>query len=112
MNYTIKERADYFQVFATKRMVTETTIKDGVATTEGMSYATFFGISSDPSIFDAEYDGNGWWTIDLDCGATRWRGKQPTKEVREALRKLGFDTKTITALFTKYTTELDKEPSR
>ena len=108
MSYRIREDADGFSVFQEQsRTVQQTTVKDGVATTEVVSYRQMFRIAYDPSVFDAWYKGDGYWEIDLDCGAQRWRGSKSTKEVRQALRKCGFDTKVINALFTKYTKEKD-----
>lgn len=110
--YTIKEHEEYFQVFAPKRTVQETTIKDGMAVTIERSYQEVFRIGYDPSVFDAEYEGQGYWRCDIDCGAQRWRGTKRTREVRRALEKCGFDTKTINALLAKYTAEKDGEPLR
>ena len=108
MSYRIQEDHDGFRVFhAQERIVQQTTVQDGVATTEDVSYRKLFHISYDPSVFDAWYEGDGWWKIDLDCGAQRWRGSKSTKDVRKALRNCGFDTKVINSLFTKYTKEKD-----
>ena len=111
MSYKIREHTDSFSVFYEQpRTVTETRRQlDGTLKTEGMSYAKFFGISYDPSVFDAYYEGNGNWTCDIDCGAQRWRGRKSTKEVRAALRKCGFDIKTINALLNRQTAEKDGE---
>jgi hypothetical protein len=45
-------------------------------------------------VFVAGYCGGSQWTVDLDCGAQRWRGEKSSKEMSEALTNCGFDPAT------------------
>jgi hypothetical protein len=41
-------------------------------------------------LFAGNFAGDGYFNIDLDCGAARWTGQKPEAEVRTALRRCGF----------------------
>lgn len=107
MAYEIRERADGFSVYPKQRKVVRTTVEKGQVTKEVLSYASVFG-GANPSTFDAEYEGDDKWDVDLDCGAQRWRGIKTTAEVRKALKNCGFNPFTIRALMKKYKVEPER----
>ncbi len=99
--HTIEESLSGFSVYPVARNVTQTTVRDGQVAIETLPFAQVFG-GWRPSTFDAYYDGEDYWSTDLDCGARRWRGLKTTKEVRRALRKCGFSTQVVNELIVKH----------
>lgn len=103
MAYKLVERPRDFSVYPVDKRVQQTTIKDGVATVETMTYQQVFGAHVlTPSVFDARYEGDDEWNIDLDCGAQRWNGTQTTEQVRKAMLNLNFHWKEIKRVLKKY----------
>ena len=49
--------------------------------------------------FVAGYSGESEWTVDIDCGAQRWRGVKTSKEMSAALTQCGFDEPTKKLIF-------------
>jgi hypothetical protein len=114
VSYKIIEHTDSFSVFHAQPLQVEKTElqPDGTYLTTTVPYTQEFRISSDPSVFDAWYEGNGDWTCDINCGLQRWRGRKSVKDVKQALRKCKFDKKTISALLARQTAERDGEKIR
>ena len=100
--HTIEERDYGFSVYPTEtRRVQVETIRNGERTVEVVpATALFKGYR--PSTFDASYNGDDDWTVDVDCGFQRWLGHKNTRAVCKALRRCGFDTPTINRLMKKY----------
>lgn len=102
MSYRIEENGSGFSVYPVEEPVLETTeVRNGqvVGVTRVPLSQAIKGYR--PSTFDAWYNGDGDWSVDVDCGFQRWYGHKSTRQVCAALRKCGFDTPTIRRLMRK-----------
>ncbi len=54
------------------------------------------------SIFEVrKYEGDGCWHVDINCGFQRWDGWKSTRQIKAALRKLGFAESVIAWALTR-----------
>lgn len=105
VTHTIEERRSGFSVYPVEtRQVQVETYRNGERTVEVVPATTLFK-GYRPSTFDASYDGDGWWTVDVDCGFQRWYGHQNTRAVCKALCRCGFEDAEVRRLMRKYRRE-------
>jgi hypothetical protein len=52
-------------------------------------------------VFRAAFAANGVFHVDYETGTQRWKGYEPTKEVKEKLLKCGFNDKSVEMILMK-----------
>ena len=84
---------------ATERHLTVVNASPSGTTVKAVPYSDISPGMAASSLLSANWAGDGYANVDLDCGAQRWNGTKSLGWIRKGLYRAGFEKQQVDALF-------------
>ena len=84
---------------ATERHIAVVNASSSGTTVKGVPYSDISPGMAASSLLSANWAGDGYANVDLDCGAQRWNGTKSLQWVRTGLYRAGFEKQQVDAIF-------------